>query len=176
MACQLRSLLRKFADWQVLSRDSEEFQWRASSRKSKTICKSTNIERDIVRQVERISGAWTGGIALYTAALRLVFDRNVSTRFKEFREQTRKHAPHPASSNHGVGNGSEHVSAGAEVARRKSKALLKTMTASPEAVGQSGAAELNAIENIVLAETKDHADWELLGKISWHPGMGSQLP
>jgi hypothetical protein len=26
--------------------------------------------------------------------------------------------------------------------------------------------ELNAMENIVLAETKDHADWELLGKIS----------
>jgi hypothetical protein len=25
--------------------------------------------------------------------------------------------------------------------------------------------ELNAIENIVLAETKDHADWELIGKI-----------
>jgi hypothetical protein len=26
--------------------------------------------------------------------------------------------------------------------------------------------ELNAIENIILAETKDHADWELLGKIA----------
>jgi hypothetical protein len=25
---------------------------------------------------------------------------------------------------------------------------------------------LNAIENIVLAETKDHADWELIGKIA----------
>jgi hypothetical protein len=29
-----------------------------------------------------------------------------------------------------------------------------------------GAAEINAIENIILAETKDHADWELLGKIA----------
>jgi hypothetical protein len=28
------------------------------------------------------------------------------------------------------------------------------------------AAEINAIENIVLAETKDHADWEMLGKIA----------
>lgn len=28
------------------------------------------------------------------------------------------------------------------------------------------AAELNAIENRVLAETKDHADWEMLGKIA----------
>jgi hypothetical protein len=27
-------------------------------------------------------------------------------------------------------------------------------------------AELNAMENIVLAETKDHADWELIGKIA----------
>jgi hypothetical protein len=33
--------------------------------------------------------------------------------------------------------------------------------------GLSGrAAEINAVENIILAETKDHADWELLGKIS----------
>ena len=30
----------------------------------------------------------------------------------------------------------------------------------------SGGSELNAIENIVLAETKDDADWELLGKIA----------
>jgi hypothetical protein len=30
----------------------------------------------------------------------------------------------------------------------------------------SKAAEINAIENIVLAETKDHADWEMLGKIA----------
>jgi hypothetical protein len=28
------------------------------------------------------------------------------------------------------------------------------------------AAEINAIENIVLAEMKDHANWELLGKIA----------
>ena len=26
--------------------------------------------------------------------------------------------------------------------------------------------EINAIANIVLAETKDHVDWELLGKIA----------
>jgi hypothetical protein len=26
--------------------------------------------------------------------------------------------------------------------------------------------EINAMENIILAETKDHADWELLGKIA----------
>ena len=30
----------------------------------------------------------------------------------------------------------------------------------------SEAAEINAIENIVLTETKDHADWEMLGKIA----------
>ena len=28
------------------------------------------------------------------------------------------------------------------------------------------AAGLNAIENIVIAETKDHADWEMIGKIA----------
>ena len=35
-------------------------------------------------------------------------------------------------------------------------------------------AELNAIENIVIAETKDHADWELLGHIA-HRSEDSQL-
>jgi uncharacterized protein DUF6496/uncharacterized protein DUF2188 len=43
----------------------------------------------------------------------------------------------------------------------KAESLLKTMTG-----GLSGKyAEINAIENFILAETKDHADWELLGKI-----------
>jgi hypothetical protein len=41
---------------------------------------------------------------------------------------------------------------------------VRTLT-SPDGL-PSKAAEINAIENIVLAETKDHADWEMLAKIA----------
>ena len=36
--------------------------------------------------------------------------------------------------------------------------------------GDPAAAELVACECVVLAETKDHADWELIGKCAEHMG------
>ncbi len=51
----------------------------------------------------------------------------------------------------------------AKVATEKAQALLRSMEGNGLSKDQ---AELNAIENIVLAETKDHADWELIGKIA----------
>ena len=58
------------------------------------------------------------------------------------------------------------MSTGAELADKKAKALLATMEGiNGSSVLSPKDAEINAIENILLAEAKDHADWELLGKI-----------
>jgi hypothetical protein len=58
----------------------------------------------------------------------------------------------------------QYMSSEARLAEEKAGAPLKTMT---QADGLNAkAAELNAIENIIRAETKDHADWEMLGKIA----------
>jgi rubrerythrin len=125
----------------------------------------TEISREILQdKLSEFLAAERGGVALYSAALRLVFDREVSRRFKLFSEQTRQHERILLAVIDAVGMDHSYVSAEAATARQKADALLKTMTAARPLTAK--AAELNAIENIVLAETKDHTDWEFLGKIA----------
>jgi rubrerythrin len=103
-----------------------------------------------------------GGLKLYEEALRIVSDPEISKKFRLFYEQTRKHETILLRVMQAFGMDPTYMSIGAKVATEKAEALLKTMIN-----GLSGrAAEINAVENIVLAETKDYADWELLGKVS----------
>jgi rubrerythrin len=113
-----------------------------------------------------------GGIKLYEAALSKVHNREVKDKFQDFHRQTIRHEQILAEIIQKLGGDASYMSAGAKIAEAKANALLKTMS---ESNGMSSAeTELNAIENIVIAETKDHADWELLGHIA-HRSEDSQL-
>jgi rubrerythrin len=105
-----------------------------------------------------------GGLKLYDEALRIITDPQVSKKFEVFRDQTRKHESILMRVMEQFGLDASYVSPAAKVAQQKANGLLSTMTI-PDGL-PSKAAEINAIENIVLAETKDHADWEMLGKIA----------
>ncbi len=104
-----------------------------------------------------------GGQKLYEKALTLVSDSEVKTKFREFLRQTIKHQKVLTDVIHQLDGNTRTQSAGAKVATEKAQALLRSMEGNGLSKDQ---AELNAIENIVLAETKDHADWELIGKIA----------
>ena len=52
---------------------------------------------------------------------------------------------------------------GCKVVEHTGKALVTSMKMAL-AAGNAAAAELVACECVVLAEVKDHADWQLLGK------------
>jgi rubrerythrin len=104
-----------------------------------------------------------GGQKLYEKALGLVSDSEVRTKFREFHKQTLKHQKVLTDVIHRLGGNTRAQSPTAKVATEKAQALLRSMDAAGLSKEQ---AELNAIENIVLAETKDHADWELIGKIA----------
>ena len=54
-----------------------------------------------------------------------------------------------------------------KVVRTVGEALVQAMKQAKSA-GDPAAAELVACESVVLAETKDHLDWELLGKCAEH--------
>ena len=104
-----------------------------------------------------------GGQKLYEKALTLVSDSEVRSKFREFHRQTLKHQLVLTDVIHRLGGNSRAQSPMAKVASEKAQALLRSMERDGLSKDQ---AELNAIENIVLAETKDHADWELIGKIA----------
>lgn len=107
-----------------------------------------------------------GGIKLYEAALRIVQDKKVRDKFQEFLTQTHRHDQILTGVIRELGGDPTYMSTGAELADKKAKALLATMEGNNgSSVLSPKDAEINAIENILLAETKDHADWELLGKI-----------
>ena len=103
-----------------------------------------------------------GGQKLYEKAVTLVLDSEVRTKFREFHKQTVNHQKILTEVIEQLGGNPRVMSRTAKVATKKAQGLLATM-------GRTGItaeeAELNAVENIVLAETKDHADWELIGKI-----------
>jgi hypothetical protein len=57
-------------------------------------------------------------------------------------------------------------SPGAEILRNLGEALVDAMETASN--GEPEAAQLVACECVVIAETKDHLDWELIGKCSEH--------
>jgi rubrerythrin len=126
---------------------------------------SSEFKRDeLMDKLSEFLTVERGGVKLYEAALRLVKDREVTGKYQEFLRQTRRHEEILTNIIQRLGGSPAMMSAGAKIAQRKAEALLETMN---ETQGMSGQeAEINAIENIVIAETKDHADWELLGHIA----------
>jgi rubrerythrin len=126
---------------------------------------STTFKRDqLMDKLSEFLTVEKGGVKLYEAALKHVRNREVKEKFRKFHKQTMRHEEILTGIIEELGGKPSYKSAGAKIAEAKANALLKTMG---ETKGMSPAeAELNAIENIVIAETKDHADWELLGHIA----------
>jgi len=104
-----------------------------------------------------------GGQKLYEKALQLISNAEVRTKFRDFLDQTVEHQRILTAVIEQLGGNPRMVSPTAKIAAKKAQGLLATMSTTGASRQE---AELNAMENIVLAETKDHADWELIGKIS----------
>jgi rubrerythrin len=133
--------------------------------KVKDFFTSAEVNMDIMKDVlSEFLAVERGGQKLYERALKLVSDSEVEAKFREYHRQTLDHQKVLIGIIHKLGGNPGFQSATAKVASEKAQALLRTMG---RAAGLSkGERQLNAIENIVLAETKDHADWELIGKIA----------
>jgi rubrerythrin len=126
---------------------------------------SANIKRPLLMEkLSEFLAVEKGGVKLYEAAIQLVRDPDVLNRFREFYQQTRKHVEILTRVIANLGGDPAYMSRGAQVAEEKAQALLRTMNAS-NSMGPKEV-ELNAIENIVIAETKDQADWQLLKHIA----------
>ena len=101
-----------------------------------------------------------GGLMLYRAAASRARSSELLARYEEFGRQTARHRDALTRVITRLGGDPNYVSPTAKLAQAKAEALLETARVtgplSPEEI------EANDLENVLIAETKDHADWHVL--------------
>lgn len=110
-----------------------------------------------------------GGVQVYTTALRCVVNKELKEEWDEYLDQTRVHVKIVQQVMDQLGLDLERETPGRKVVRHQGESLVKAMemalkSATPEA------AQLVAAECVVLAETKDHLNWELIGEAAKKAG------
>lgn len=110
-----------------------------------------------------------GGVKVYTTAVECAVNAELKQEWTKYLAQTKEHVQKLESACQALGIDPKKESPGREVVRLVGAALVQAMQTAQQA-GNPARAELVACECVVLAETKDHADWELLGKCAEHLG------
>jgi ferritin-like metal-binding protein YciE len=104
-----------------------------------------------------------GGVQVYTTALRCVENKELKEEWQEYLEQTHKHVQIVTDLMDTFGLDPEKETPGRKVVRHTGESLVKAMEMALKS-GEAGAAQLVAAESVVLAETKDHLNWHLIGE------------
>ncbi len=111
-----------------------------------------------------------GGIKIYETALSCAQNKDLKGEWKEYLEQTRTHEEVLLKVFEELGLNPDTVTPGREVVAHIGDSLVSAMEMA-KAQGSAAAAQLVAAECVVLAETKDHQNWELIGHLAEH-GQG----
>jgi rubrerythrin len=106
-----------------------------------------------------------GGVQVYTTALRCVVNEDLKKEWEEYLEQTQNHVRILENVFTQLRLDPETETPGRLIVRHIGKSLVKAMEMALDA-GKPDAAELVAAECVVLAETKDHLNWELIGELA----------
>jgi hypothetical protein len=102
-----------------------------------------------------------GGVKVYETALRCAKNADLREEWSEYLEQTRNHVRVLTLACQRLKIDPESSTPGCKVVQSLAVALVHAMELARRA-GDPAAAELVACECVVLAETKDHLDWELI--------------
>ena len=105
-----------------------------------------------------------GGVQIYTTALRCVENDDLKEEWEEYLEQTQQHVQIVQDVLTKLGLDPNEETPGRKVVRHIGEALVESMEMALNE-GGPGAAQLVATEAVVLAETKDHQNWHLIGEI-----------
>jgi hypothetical protein len=104
-----------------------------------------------------------GGVILYQTALECARNRDLVQEWTKYLEQTRHHVEVLTITCVSLGLDPDEMTPGRKIVQDTGKSLAIAMKMAL-AGGKPAAAELVACECIVLAETKDHFNWELIGQ------------
>ena len=105
-----------------------------------------------------------GGVDVYTTALRCVENDDLKDEWDKYLEQTKNHVAIMEDTLRKLGLDPNEETPGRQVVRTIGEALVESMELAL-AEGEPGQAQLVAAEAVVLAETKDHQNWHLLGEV-----------
>ncbi len=108
-----------------------------------------------------------GGIKVYETALRCVVNKDLEDEWDKYLDQTRNHERILMQVLSALSLDPEEASPGRTIVKQLGAALVQAMQTALKAADPA-AAELVACECVVLAETKDHADWELIKRCAEH--------
>ncbi len=106
-----------------------------------------------------------GGVQVYTTALRCAQNEDLKKEWEEYLEQTKNHVTIVEDILTKLDLDPNEETPGRKVVRTIGEALVESMELAL-AEDKPGAAQLAAAEAVVLAETKDHQNWHLIGEAS----------
>jgi rubrerythrin len=113
-----------------------------------------------------------GGIKIYETALSCAQNKDLKKEWQEYLEQTRTHEQVLLDVFKELGLNPKTVTPGRQVVAHIGQSLVAAMNLA-KAKGSAADAQLVAGECVVLAETKDHQNWELIGHLAEH-GKGEE--
>jgi len=103
-----------------------------------------------------------GGVKVYRTALQCARNSDLSKEWSKYLDQTERHVQVLTDICTKLRIDPGVRTPGCHIVRENGIALVRSMEMAL-AAGDPAAAEIVACEAVVLAETKDHADWELIG-------------
>jgi rubrerythrin len=106
-----------------------------------------------------------GGVQVYQTALRCAVNDDLKKEWEEYLEQTQNHVRIVEKVFSRLNLDPKVETPGRLVVRHIGEALVKAMEMALDG-GKPAAAQLVAAECVVLAETKDHLNWELIGELA----------
>ena len=106
-----------------------------------------------------------GGIQIYTEAVAAAVNDDLRKEWQEYLEQTRTHEQVLASVFEALGMDTEEQSPGRKIVAHLGQSLVSAIRMARKDADPA-AAEIVAAECVVLAETKDHQNWELIGTVA----------
>ena len=106
-----------------------------------------------------------GGEQVYLTAIECAVNDDLRKEWNEYLEETRGHQQALMTVFEHLGLDPDVRTPGRDVVAHQGQSLVKAMEMA-KAAGDPAAAELVAAECVVLAETKDHLNWELLGYVA----------
>jgi ferritin-like metal-binding protein YciE len=129
----------------------------------------TQLQELILQSLEQERG----GVQVYETALRCAVSKELKRTWENYHRQTVRHVEILEEVCGALGIDSTTATPGTGILKKLGESLVKAME-SALAAGNAEAAQIVACECVVLAETKDHMDWELLTRCGKQAEAGAR--